>query len=164
MNYSTNIFKLMKFVFFVIFISLFLLPGPLFAVTLLEKSKMQKEEIDELIDNDDLKDLSHFIEQLDEKLLIYSQIKEKECSGTQEVANKNITPLQWEIKKIKLTKEQKKKCFDELLEYQKIVTENLFDRRKELMLKNHRQELKALKGQQENYLKEIAERRKFIDQ
>jgi nucleoid DNA-binding protein len=135
---------------------LFILGASAFAQTV---SAMRKDEIlDNLskLENLEQENYEEAIFELNDEVNNYSDLRKKECLGefsTLEINNEGESVG----KKKKLSREEKKLCQIELINFRKKYIKNIYKIRRRHLLKNHKEQLEKLDALELDSLKELDE-------
>lgn len=122
-------------------------------------SALRKDEIlDNLskLESSDEANYEETIYELNDEVNNYSELRKKECLGefsTLEINNEGESIG----KKKKLSREEKKLCQIELINFRKKYIKNIYKIRRRHLLKNHKEQLKELDGLEAETLKELDE-------
>ena len=122
-------------------------------------SALRKDEIlDNLskLESSDEANYEATIYELNDEVNNYSELRKKECLGefsTLEINNEGESIG----KKKKLSREEKKLCQIELINFRKKYIKNIYKIRRRHLLKNHKEQLKELDGLEAETLKELDE-------
>lgn len=133
----------------------------IFTTSLLAQSvsALRKDDIlDNLskLESSDEVNYEETIYELNEEVNNYSELRKKECLGefsTLEINNEGESIG----KKKKLSREEKKLCQIELINFRKKYIKNIYKIRRRHLLKNHKVQLEELDGLEAETLKELDE-------
>lgn len=142
---------------FKLILSIFIITSYLFAQSTQSVSSIRKDEIlDNLakLEKMEYENYEQAVFDLNKEIINYSELRKKECLGefsTLEINNQGESV----IKKNKLSKEEKKLCQIELINFRKKYIKNLYRIRKKHLQSIHQKQLSELKDMQDQSLGEL---------